>query len=101
MPLKSKTQSRHALENAVSTMEATLQPRGSKKQRSKSRESQERLRRQASQAGSDIDVVELGGRGSEAAALSAELNKIKKELEAVKKVCLTLLTLHALVFKIL
>lgn len=98
MPLKSKTQSRHALENAVSAMEVTSQTRGSKKQRSKSRESQERVRRQASQAGSDIDVMELGGRGSEVAA---ELNKIKKELEAAKKVCLTFSPLYASVFRIL
>lgn len=84
--MKSKTQSRHALENAVSAIEVISQPRSSKKERSKSRESKERARRQTSQAGSDREIFEPGGRVLEAAALSAEINRITKELEAAKKV---------------
>ncbi|KAF7966544.1 hypothetical protein HWV62_37920, partial [Athelia sp. TMB] len=90
--LKSKTQSRHALENASSAFTAPLQSqtvgsRHSKKERSKSRESKERLRNQASPAGfaGDKAAIEHIGRNSEAATLSAELSRVKKELEAVKR----------------
>ncbi|KAF7976371.1 hypothetical protein HWV62_6935 [Athelia sp. TMB] len=96
--LKSKTQSRHALENASSAFTAPLQSqtvgsRHSKKERSKSRESKERLRNQASPAGfaGDKAAIEHIGRNSEAATLSAELSRVKKELEAVKRICMEVL----------
>ncbi|KZP30460.1 hypothetical protein FIBSPDRAFT_814735 [Athelia psychrophila] len=87
--LKSKTQSRHALENssamAVTSQQQALGSRPSKKERSKSRESKERARKHTSEVDSDKEMVEPGGRNSQTVALSAELSKIKKELEVAKR----------------
>lgn len=75
---------------AVTSQQQALGSRPSKKERSKSRESKERARKHTSEVDSDKEMVEPGGRNSQTVALSAELSKIKKELEVAKRVRLLL-----------
>lgn len=92
--LKPKTQSRYAPENSASTLESVSQQqplphRSIKKERSKSVESKNRSRKHPlSDASASVErgINGQGGGNSESTPLSAELIKLKKELEAVKKV---------------
>lgn len=81
--LKPKTQSRHSVENCMSIAEQ--QPpqnpyRPTKKQRSQSRDSREQFKKHP--------LSETSGPGDKSSgnSESAELSRVKKELEAVKKV---------------